>query len=209
MDFEYTKEWYGSLITDDWMQQGGDRTTVAGLIEWYDSNVQYKGRFDRWFKTISMAGKCLELGFQCGKTAYWMKEKWPEITLDILDWNEELGTLGEVIKEAANINEVFLQDCQKIDKEDGYYDNIFSLDFYEHLPEEAYFNSMEEVHRLLGPEGRFFVFMGKGRHHASHINVRALTTIVNDVESKGFRLTGQRVGGPYSDVLSVFEKADG
>jgi hypothetical protein len=205
IDFEYSKEWYGSRITDDWLLQGGNRLTGEGLKQWYDgkNNDRYRQRFAEWFKGIEIEGRGLELGFQCGKTAHWIKSKYPDLVLDILDWNEELKKIVEPIREISAVNEIFFQDCQDIQKDDGFYDNVFSLDFYEHLTEDIYFNSIKEVHRLLPDGGKFFVFLGHTKHPA-HINVRPVPTIVRDIASRGFKHVGQRIS--FGDVMNIFEK---
>lgn len=203
--FRYTAEWYGTRIDEKWMSMGGDRSTPEGLKQWYDSghNSGYRERLKRWFAPLDLKGRGLELGFQCGKTVNWLCGIYPDITFDILDWNEKLKVLEEPIRKVSRIRGFYIQDCRSIAQPDGYYDFITSLDFYEHLTEDVYFESIEECFRLLRPGGMFFVYLGHSNHPA-HINVRPISVQVSDVKSKGFELIGQRVVA--QDVMSIFRR---
>jgi ubiquinone/menaquinone biosynthesis C-methylase UbiE len=205
MNFEYSKEWYEQVIDSSWLQMGGDRTTPEGLKKWYNSkqNESYRNRLLEWFKEQELFGKCLELGVNCGKTIYWLHEMYPSIRFDVLDWNKNLQILKPAMSQLVPIDDFIIGDCSSIDKHNESYNNITSIDFYEHIPEEVYFKSIEEVNRLLKRGGKFFVFLGH-TIQPEHINIRNIDVIKSDISNKGFDFVTKRIF--ENDVLQIFIK---
>ncbi len=98
-----------------------------------------------------------------------------------------------------NLDDIWIGDCQKIDKPNGHYECIHCIDFFEHLPQDVYEKTIKECYRLLKPNGLMFVYVGKTDAHA-HIHLVSNETVIKDMSAAGFQFFTN-----ISDLL-VFEK---
>lgn len=197
--FEYTVEWYSTEYIKDWI---GKCNSSDDLIKRYAElwKTRHGHKFREFFKEVHLDGKVLELGFNSGKTTYWLSKRYKNIEIDAVDFNEGLRDLAPLMfKVNKQLKNVWIRDCRSIDREDGYYDSIISLDFFEHLPEDVYFESLAECKRLLKVGGRLFVFFGKG-DLAEHINVRQNRQVIRELRDMGFGFRNKKSG------MMIFEK---
>lgn len=188
-DFAYTPEWYATDSVALWLPKV---KCVDDLIFLYTSEtihpaVKKRARFKRQFGGYdSLGGRLLELGFNSGFTMYWLSQKYPNLTIDGLDFNYALEPIISLIKEAVpGVKDLWIGNVRKIDKPDNYYDYITSLDFFEHLPETVYEETLLECKRLLKPGGLIWVYFGKPKQ-AEHINIREDKIVIEDFERVGF-----------------------
>jgi len=196
--FEYSPDSY-SKKSEDWIKNITSEQTL--LDKYADPWPQgYIDRWKNWFDGIEINGRVLDIGFQNGKTLYQLSQKYPDVKIDALDFNHGLSNAIPFYKKLMpNLEDIWIGDCQNINKPDGYYDNIHCIDFYEHLPEEVYQQSMKECYRLLKNNGEMFVYVGKTDAHA-HIHLVPNETVIKDMTKNGFNFVAN-----VSDML-IFKK---
>ena len=194
----YSPEYYEEK-SEDWIK---NITSEQILLDKWDDDwhQSYVYRWNKWFKDIEISGRVLDVGFQNGKTLYALSQKYPDAKIDALDFNPALSKAIPFYKKLMpNLDDIWIGDCQYVNKPDGHYDYIHCIDFFEHLPHDVYEKTIIEIHRLLRNLGQVFVYVGKTDAHA-HINLISNEAIVRDMESCGFRFVSD-----VSDML-VFEK---
>lgn len=191
--FEYSGEWYGDSYVEDWLPA---INSSEDLLKNYHRQANYFQRTQEWFTDVPIKGDVLELGHNDGKTIWWLSNNTPAITnIDCIDFNESLKKLEGPLRELIpTIRDVWYADCRNIKKPDNSYDCITSLDFYEHLPNDIYQDSISECFRLLKEGGLICVYLGKGTgiHHPEHINVIPDEKVIGDMCAKGFTYAGSR-----------------
>lgn len=184
--FFYSPETYANNL-EDWIKNA---KSSGIFLEKYSSQwfQNYINRWKTWFNGIKISdnSRILELGFQDGKTLYRFGQKYPNTKLDAIDFNPELSNAALQLKKIIpNLDDIWIGECQNTNKPDGYYDYISSLDFFEHLPEDIYFKTIQECYRLLKDGGYIFVYVGKSGA-AAHINERPDEQVVKDMHLGGF-----------------------
>jgi len=196
--FEYSPENYDKG-TEDWIKNIESETVL--LEKYSDSWHQgYINRWRNWFQNIDIKGRILDLGFQNGKTLYQLSQHYPDVKIDALDFNFALSNAIPFYKKLMpNLDDIWIGDCQHVDKPDGYYDYIHCIDFYEHLPPEVYLQSIQESRRLLKDNGTMFVYVGKTDAMA-HIHLISNNEVIKDMEQFGFKFVHA------IDDLLVFNK---
>ena len=191
-------EWYREHYDKNWFDRCD---SVQYLIDFYAAREKYRQRFETWFEDIRLKGRGMDLGFSTGKTLHWLLQKYPEITLDSIDFNPNVRKVIPFLK-ALNprIGRLLVEDCTRLSAPDMHYDFVTALDFYEHTPRETYLRSVGEVERITRPDAYFLVYFGKGSLH-EHINLCSDEQVIRDVTSCKFSFS-QRRGG-----LLVFRRS--
>jgi len=199
-DFEYTPEWYADSV--EWLSGVHSGDDLREHFERPPTHPEYAERWERWFEGAEIRGRVLELGFNSGATIYRLCKMFPGVTVDGIDWNEKLRVLEPWLREIApGLGELWFGDCNTVDRPDCYYDCVTSINFYEHLPVEAYYASITMCYRLLVPGGYMFVYLGKPKQPA-HINLRSDSRVCHDMLARGFEFVRKQRG------LMVFRKPD-
>ena len=109
-----------------------------------------------------VAGKGLELGFGLGTSTQVLFDWYPEITLDLIDFNPNNRKIGDILKAQypERVRNIFINNTSAVlMMPDDYYDFINSSSFFEHLSETDYWGTVEECFRILKPGGRLFVYV--------------------------------------------------
>jgi len=182
--FKYSPDTYSENL-DEWIKTSNSSEIFLKKYSepWFQS---YINRWKNWFNGIDLHGRILELGFQDGKTLYQIGKKYKDITIDALDFNPGLNRIIPHLKNIIpNLEDIWIGDCQDINKPDEYYNFISCLDFYEHLPRNIYLNSIKESYRILKNDGKIFVYVGK-TDAAAHINLIPDSVVIKDMENAGF-----------------------
>jgi len=182
--FIYSPESY-SEKSEDWIK---NITSEQTLLDKYADpwHQGYINRWKNWFANIEINGRILDIGFQNGNTLYQFSQKYPNIKIDALDFNPGLlNAIPFYKKLMPNLDDIWIGECQSINKPDKYYDYISALDFFEHLPENIYFKTIQECYRLLKNGGHIFVYVGKSGATA-HINERPDEQVIKDMQYYGF-----------------------
>lgn len=187
--FKYTAEWYANWVKRTWLKRVNNPQTWLRHIE-KDYGPANKVRFERWFADVELSGELLELGFNAGKSVYWLHRRFPGITaIDGFDWNDAVAKLIPFIRHHVPVaRDLWIGTCTQIPKPDDSYDCVSSLDFFEHLSREDYFACIEECHRVLKPGGKMVVYIGESARQPEHINVVPVPKAIGEIESRGFRL---------------------
>jgi len=182
--FHYCPETYAENL-DDWVKNVDSKEVF--LEKWGSPwFLNYIYRWRAWFEDIDISGRILDIGFQDGKTLYQISQKYPDLKIDALDFNPALSNIIPFLKELMpNLEDIWIGDCQQINKPDGYYDAIHCIDFFEHLPEAVYFKAIKEAHRVLKEDGRIFVFVGK-TDATAHIHLISNADVIYDFGRNGF-----------------------
>lgn len=197
--FVYSPETYADGL-EPWLKNIESETVLLEKYEssWYQN---YINRWKHWFAGIFLPeGRLLDIGFQDGKTLYQLSQKYPELKIDSLDFNPGLSKAIPFFKKLmSNLDNIWIGDCQKVNKPDGHYDYIHCLDFFEHLPHDVYLKTIQECHRLLKTDGVMYVYTGKTDANA-HIHLISNESVISDMESNGFEFVQN-----ISDML-VFQR---
>jgi ubiquinone/menaquinone biosynthesis C-methylase UbiE len=190
---EYKKVYDGNL----WNQEIVDSMTCADdlLSKWYHKpfgnstpakNRDVKMRQAYGDRTVSGLG--LELAFGLCTSSIWLLDKFPDITLDGIDFQERFLKLTPFLREiyGTRIGDYWCGDVSKINKPDNHYDFINSSSVWEHLTEDIYWKTLKECFRVLKRGGRIFVYVDQDTGGDEHIRVRPHSTIKKEMESVGF-----------------------
>ena len=199
----FDRSWYETDYVTSWLQEC---TTEEGMLN-HLRNVpaRYRRRFFDWFSAVELTGRVLKLGFNDGKTVYWLSQRYPHIEIEALDFNRRLSALEGPLRSAAgNFVAAMYCDCQKVERPDGHYDAITSIDFFEHLPRRTYLSTLHECRRLLKEHGRMFAYVGS-TNLPEHINRIPREILIADIEGTGFEMVEHL--GSETDALFVFSKA--
>lgn len=177
------QKWYKLNYDPGWYE---NCDSCEYLLDFYRRRKRYEVRLRRQFEGIELSGLGLDLGFATGKALFWLQNLYPKVQFDALDFNPSVLKVIPYLQEVVPaIREFLVCDCTRIERPDDSYDFVTSLDFYEHLPEETYFLSLREVLRLLKPEGRLFLYIGKTKL-PEHINLRSNEQVISDCGKRGF-----------------------
>src|SRR3989338_6733947 len=108
----------------------------ADLLANYATEAYYHNRFQSWFSPFNLRGHLLELGFNSGKTAFWFAQKYPELTIDGIDFSRSLVDVATLIPRLApNLRDFVLGDFCELPFPNSAYQFVSCLDVIEHLPE--------------------------------------------------------------------------
>jgi len=218
--FVYSPETYADGL-EPWLK---NIESEIVLLEKYATpwHQNYINRWKHWFKNINiMGGRILDIGFQDGKTLYQLSQRYPDLKIDALDFNPGLSKAIPFLKKLMpNLDNIWIGDCQTVNKPDGYYDYIHCLDFFEHLPHDVYLKTIQECHRLLKTDGAMYIYIGK-TDATAHIHLISNETVISDMECRGFKfikntndlLIFQRTAIPVKKIrkigmVGVFDNPD-
>lgn len=167
--FRYSAAWYETYVP--WLAKLQSTADLRALLKHHFIKCDYRN--DPWFQDIDVAGHSLELGFNSGKTCTWMARKYPGLTFDLVDWNKALVKLVPWLREIVPaIRDVHFGDVGEVLQrlEPQTYQNVFSFDFFEHIPYDLYVATIQRVRELLVPGGRLFVYFGE-TNQSEHVNL--------------------------------------
>ena len=185
---DYSREWYEKTYHEDWSDwvQISDADTLRAH---YAQFTHYHERFLMWFRAFpSISGRLLELGFNNGKSMYWFASKYPELTIDGIDFSTSLiGTAKLFPQLCANIRHVVIGDVGCLPFRSASYEFVSCLDMIEHLPEPVYLAMLSEVTRVLVPGGLVFVHVGT-HPQPEHIHIVPNEKVIFDLYRTGFSL---------------------
>lgn len=154
------------------------------------------------YKNIDrLEGHGLELGFAMGTSVAVLLERYPNITLDLLDFNDDLRKIGLILqKYSPRIKQLYWGNSARMDFSDSKYDFVNSQSFFEHLTEDVYWDTLSEIKRVVKPNGFLFVYVDQtgGPGNPEHIRVRGHKKIRNEIGSYGFE--------PVSDFVFINRK---
>jgi len=207
--FVYSSETYADGL-ETWLKNIESENILLEkyATPWYQN---YINRWKHWFDGIELNGRILDIGFQDGKTLYQLSQKYLDLKIDALDFNPGLSKAIPFFKKLMpNLHDIWIGDCQVVNKPDGYYDYIHCLDFFEHLPHDIYLKTIRECHRLLENDGIMFVYVGK-TDATAHIHFISNETVISDMEYGGFKfiqnisdmLIFQRISIPIKKIRSI------
>ena len=188
MDYiEYSQEIYENKYHAKWTWI--DEIHVpADLLANFATEEYYRARFHNWLMPFKLRGSLLELGFNSGKTAYWFAQKYPDLTVDGIDFSRPLAKIADLIPRLApNLRNFVLGDFSELPFSNSTYQFISCLDVIEHLPEKKYAEMIDECHRVLVPGGLIFIHVGQFDCEW-HINRIPHEQVMIDFALRGFRL---------------------
>lgn len=141
-----------------------------------------------YHSNLYVDGRGLELAFGLFTSCYWLLNKYDNITLDGIDFNDNLSKLIPFIKEEYKnkIDDFWIGDMQRINKPNNHYDFINSCSVWEHLPDKVYWNTLKECYRILKPGGFIGVYVDQTKNE-QHIRVVPPSTTKTEMESIGFK----------------------
>ena len=196
--FEYSKEF---LMNDPENTKYVETfNTPEDLVnKWY--NVRYNNASKRVIDNridklnniynngkLPINGHGLEMAFGFGESIYVLLNWYKDIKLDALDFNPLFNKIAPLIKElnGERLSEIWIGDAQNVPKTDGYYDFINSCSFFEHLPEDVYWNVAKECYRLIRPGGLLYLYLDGGQNYGEHIRCVPVEQTKKEMESIGF-----------------------
>jgi len=133
-------------------------------------------------------GHGLELGFGMGTATFALLDRFPNITLDGIDFQQTFAKIIPYFTDlyGDKIGEYWIGDMQSTEKPDNYYDFINSQSIWEHLTEEVYWNTLKECYRILKPGGKIYVYVDQGPG-PEHIRVVPPFVTRQEMEYVGFK----------------------
>lgn len=186
--FEYTPDWYGDEV-QQWITKIKSAEQLAAHFN-KEKIQRNKPRFETWFEDIELSGSLLELGFNAGKSITWLAERFPALNhIDGFDWNPSVQRLIPFIKEnVPAVNKLWRAQCDVISAPDNFYDNVSSLDFFEHLTTGHFVSCLQECRRVLKSNGTMVVYIGESEANPEHINCMKIEVAIAAIESQGFKM---------------------
>lgn len=162
------------------------------LVDFYNSRVSYKKRFEGWFKEENLSGnKHLDIGFASGKTIYWLSKLFSEIRIDTFDFNKNCENLMPYLKELIpQISNISIDDASKFCANNESYDSITAIDFYEHTPMNIMIESLKINYNILKKGGTMYLYLGK-TICTEHINLMEDSKTISLCEKMGFEFKGE------------------
>ena len=196
--FEYSKEY---LMTEPENVKYVEKFSCPNdLIEkWYDINYNgahkkvMENRIDKLNHIyqngkIVLDGHGLEMAFGFGESIYVLMGWYKNITMDAFDFNPLFRKIIPLMKglHKDRLIDVWIGDAQNIPKLDNCYDFINSCSFFEHLPDDVYWNVIRECYRVLKPGKVLGVYLDGGRNNGEHIRCVPVSQTKKELESIGF-----------------------
>ena len=137
---------------------------------------------------LLLSGHGLELAFGFGESIYVLMRWYRDVTMDAFDFNPLFAKIIPLLKElnGSRLQDVWVGDAQNIPKPDNHYDFINSCSFFEHLPEDVYWNVIRECYRILKPGALLGVYLDEGQNGGEHIRCVPVSQTQKEVESIGF-----------------------
>ena len=126
-----------------------------------------------WRKTHgeTPAERILDFGGGVGTSLRDLSDLFPETDITLTDVSEESLKLAS--QQAVPRVDIKVYDGQSLPFEDGSFDMVLAACVFHHIPEEQHVSLMSEIHRVLRPDGLFFVF----EHNPwNPLTVRAVNT---------------------------------
>jgi hypothetical protein len=137
----------------------------------------------------TLEGHGLEIAFSMGCSTIWLMDRYPNITLDSMDFQPCFKKLIPYFKElyGNRIKEFWIGSAHTTGKPAGHYDFINSASVWEHLTEDIYWKVLRECHRVLKPEGKLYLFVDPGPNDGEeHIRCVPLNQTVAEMRVAGF-----------------------
>lgn len=178
---DYSAEWYEKNYHPK-AKWYGDMDTASKLINWYHNKFRaHLQRFRVWFQGVNLnQGELLELGFNTGKTAYYMAKTYPNLIIDGIDFSREVKHIGDLlVTMMPQIRSMQIADVSAIPFHANSYNFVTALDLFEHLPEGIYQKTIDEINRVLRPNGLVFVYTGQ-EVQEEHIHIIPAEKVVVD-----------------------------
>lgn len=184
----------------DWYDNSYHRGRVGTEIREFEVNKIYEeaGYRKRLEKVLSsciivkdIPLKWLEVGCHLGLTAYWITQKYPNVTMYMFDFSNE--SIKWCKREFPNKNRAIIWQgsVEKIefDGQNFYetFDYATCIDVTEHLPDEIYRKMIFELTRVI-KKGGYLILMQGNSPNVEHIHILEEQQLVNDFVSSGFRM---------------------
>ena len=134
-----------------------------------------------------VTGHGLELGFGLGTSTQVLFDWYPDVTLDLIDFNENNLKIGHILKKQypKRVRELFIGNTNSIPVPDNCYDFVNSSSFFEHLTEEDYRSTLKELYRTLKPGGRVYVYVDQIAEN-QHIRIVSPEQTCKEMQVVGF-----------------------
>lgn len=190
-DINFQSHWEADVASRGWMSRINCKEDLIRQ-EYVGENKKYEKkkilRLRTAYKNKELNGHGLECAFACGNSLFWISKLFPNVTYDAFDFNYALKKIIPFIKEIHNerLKEIWIGNAMDIPKPDNYYEWINCGDFFEHLPEEAYWKVLKEIKRVLKPGGLLGVIVGQVKL-IQHIRIVAPLKTKEELESVGFK----------------------
>jgi len=147
-------------------------------------------------KVKELKGHGIELGFNFGCSVMWLLDRYKEAVLDGIDFQDRVLKVVPLLRQmyGERVGEFWIGDTQDTGRPDDHYDFITALSIWEHLTDEAYFNTLKECYRILKPGGTIYVYVDgcEEKHrttaavNARHIRCVTLPQTVTEMQEAGF-----------------------
>jgi ADP-heptose:LPS heptosyltransferase/GT2 family glycosyltransferase len=193
--FEYSAEWYSECYHKKGAYNLPDREYNELQNEW--ETLGYKKRFyevlddvARYIDFKEIKSVC-EVGCHHGKSVFWMRERFPEIKYDAfdfskvaIDWCRENNPYENIIFQLGDVRDMPYKKK---------FDLVMCLDVGEHLPEDIYFEMIEELKRI---SGRYILWYVGRTKLEEHINLKSI-----EQQRKDLKNTGSIIEMPHYHLL--------
>ena len=189
-DINFQAHWEADVATRGWMSKINCKEELIEQ-EYIGKKGMYKKKQVDKLKMLygksGIKGHGLECAFSCGTSLYWLANLYPKLTFDAFDFNYVLVKIIPFIKEILGdrLKEIWIGNAMDIKKPDNHYEWINSCDFFEHVPEAAYWPIIKEVYRILKPGGLLGVYVGQPKL-VQHIRIVPPEQTKKELESIGF-----------------------
>lgn len=191
MPFTYSQQWYDKAYHIGRM--GLDWKRFSALNAQCEQSG-YRAMRDHVLDEIPIPQKrteWLEVGCHHGLTAYWVAKRFPQVKLHMFDFSQESVLWCQrqfPFPDRAIIWQASVE-CIKLPNNDlsGFFDFVSCLDVTEHLPPLVYKAMIEELWRVLKPNGHLILMQGNAPN-VEHIHVLPENELVTDFVNFGFGL---------------------
>ncbi len=187
--FEYSQKWY-----EEEYHSKGAYNLPKRNYEDVDTEWIAAGYKKRLYNVLTEMEKivdvekiehCLEVACHHGKSVFWMAERWEEIKFKAfdfsrvaIDWCKKNNPFGNRIR--FKLGNVI---CMPYN--DTWFDFVTCMDIAEHLPTGVYFSMLQELKRVMRPDGYLLFYCGRTKL-PEHINLRSIAQQKEDLNNAGF-----------------------
>ena len=138
------------------------------LVRGYNKPSHYRKRFDFWFTAFTLKGRLLEIGFNSGKSAYWLYQRYKNLEIFAFDFSTALLPVAKILSSRIHC---FLADGVAIPLRNRSIDHVTILDVVEHLPPQIWKRALKEIRRVTTGKGLVFIHVGtsEAKEHINNI----------------------------------------